>query len=153
MSSCKPKSSCDAVYNQEFKTKMLAAGWTHLNDIYEFEAFRSVHRKEMLIMVVPVLPPLVPSMMTIDLGEYSVVADMPTRFQYATTGLYFRETSLSSLLGDGTHMNEDSWFEQYAILGQIHSEASATAPKTLMSIVGVKSFAERYLAMNQLLCR
>lgn len=127
MSSCKPKLLYDTTYNQEFKTRMLVAGWTHLNDIYEFEAFRSVHRKEMLIMVVPVLPPLVPSMMTIDLGRYSVVADMPTQFQYATTGLYFRETSLSSLLGDGTHMNEDSWFEQYALLGQIHNESLAAA--------------------------
>ena len=127
MSSCKPKSLADTVYNQEFKTKMLAAGWTHLNDIYEFEAFRSVHRKEMLIMVVPVPPPLVPSMMTIDLGQYSVVADMPTRFQYATTGLYFRETLSGNSFGDLHHMNEDYWFEQYALLGQFHSESLAAA--------------------------
>ena len=127
MTSCKSKSPADTVYNQEFKTRMLAAGWTHLNDIYEFEAFRSVHRKEMLIMVVPVSLPRVPSMTTLDLGAYSVVADMPTRFQYADTGLYFRESSLSSLLGDVSHMNEDSWFEQYALLGQIHNESLAAA--------------------------
>ena len=135
MSSCKPKSSYDAVYNQEFKTKMLAAGWTHLNDIYEFEAFRSVHRKEMLIMVVPVSAPLVPSMVAIDLGKYSVVADMPTRFQYATTGLYFRETPFGNSFGDIRHMNEDCWFEQYAILGQIHKEAHAIAYESMLASV------------------
>ena len=131
MSSCKSKSLYDTTYNQEFKTRMLAAGWTHLNDIYEFEAFRSVHRKESLIMVVPVPLPLVPSMMTIDLGAYSVVASMPTRFQYATTGLYFRET----LSGNSF----DDWFEQYAILGQIHKEAQAIAyESTLASVVSTE---------------
>ena len=114
-------------YIQEFKIRMLAAGWTHLNVIYEFEAFRSAHRKEMVVMVAPVLPPLVPSMTAIDLGECSFVASMPTQFQHATFGLYFRESSLSSLLGAGAHMNEDSWFEQYALLGQIHNESLATA--------------------------
>ena len=98
MAFCKPKPAYEAVYNQEFKIRMLAAGWTHLNDIYEFEAFRSAHRKEMVVMVAPVLPPLVPSMTAIDLGECSVVASMPTQFQHATFGLYFRESSLSSLL-------------------------------------------------------
>ena len=131
MSSCKSKSPYDTTYNQEFKTRMLAAGWTHLNDIYEFEAFRSVHRKESLIMVVPVPLPLVPSMMTIDLGAYSVVANMPTRFQHATTGLYFRET----LSGNSF----DDWFEQYAILGQIHKEAQAIAyESTLASVVSTE---------------
>ena len=131
MSSCKSKSLYDTTYNQEFKTRMLAAGWTHLNDIYEFEAFRSVHRKESLIMVVPVPLPLVPSMMTIDLGAYSVVANMPTRFQHATTGLYFRET----LSGNSF----DDWFEQYAILGQIHKEAQAIAyESTLASVVSTE---------------
>ena len=125
MSSCKSKSPYDTTYNQEFKTRMLAAGWTHLNDIYEFEAFRSVHRKESLIMVVPVPLPLVPSMMTIDLGAYSVVANMPTRFQHATTGLYFRET----LSGNSF----DDWFEQYAILGQIHKEAQAIAYESTLA--------------------
>ena len=131
MSSCKSKSLYDTTYNQEFKTRMLAAGWTHLNDIYEFEAFRSVHRKESLIMVVPVPLPLVPSMMTVDLGAYSVVANMPTRFQHATTGLYFRET----LSGNSF----DDWFEQYAILGQIHKEAQAIAyESTLASVVSTE---------------
>ena len=131
MSSCKSKSLYDTTYNQEFKTRMLTAGWTHLNDIYEFEAFRSVHRKESLIMVVPVPLPLVPSMMTIDLGAYSVVANMPTRFQHATTGLYFRET----LSGNSF----DDWFEQYAILGQIHKEAQAIAyESTLASVVSTE---------------
>ena len=131
MPSCKSKSLYDTTYNQEFKTRMLAAGWTHLNDIYEFEAFRSVHRKESLIMVVPVPLPLVPSMMTIDLGAYSVVANMPTRFQHATTGLYFRET----LSGNSF----DDWFEQYAILGQIHKEAYAIAyESTLASVVSTE---------------
>ena len=131
MPSCKSKSLYDTTYNQEFKTRMLAAGWTHLNDIYEFEAFRSVHRKESLIMVVPVPLPLVPSMITIDLGAYSDVANMPTRFQYATTGLYFRET----LSGNSF----DDWFEQYAILGQIHKEAQAIAyESTLASVVSTE---------------
>ena len=127
MSSCKSKSLYDTTYNQEFKTRMLVAGWTHLNDIYEFEAFRSVHRKESLIMVVPVPLPLVPSMMTIDLGAYSVVANMPTRFQHATTGLYFRET----LSGNSF----DDWFEQYAILGQIHKEAHTIAYESTLASV------------------
>ena len=139
MSSCKSKSPYDTTYNQEFKTRMLADGWTHLNDIYEFEALRSVHRKEMLIMVVPVPMSLVPSMMTIDLGEHSVVANMPTRFQYATTGLYFRETLSGNSFGDIRHMNEDGWFEQYAILGQIHKEAQAIAyESTLASVVSTE---------------
>ena len=133
MPSCKSKSLYDTTYNQEFKTRMLAAGWTHLNDIYEFEAFRSVHRKESLIMVVPVPLPLVPSMMTIDLGAYSVVASMPTRFQYATTGLYFRETLSGNSFGGIRHMNEDGWFEQYAILGQIHKEAQAIAYESTLA--------------------
>lgn len=131
MPSCKSESRYNIAYNQEFKARMLAAGWTHLNDIYEFEAFRSVHRKESLIMVVPVPLPLVPSMMTIDLGAYSVVANMPTRFQHATTGLYFRET----LSGNSF----DDWFEQYAILGQIHKEAQAIAyESTLASVVSTE---------------
>lgn len=124
MSSCKSKSLYDTTYNQEFKTRMLAAGWTHLNDIYEFEAFRSVHRKEMLIMVVPVPMSLVPSMMTIDLGEHSVVANMPTRFQHATTGLYFRETLSGNSFGDIRHMNE---------VGQIHKEAQAIAYESTLA--------------------
>ena len=139
MPSCKSKSLYDTTYNQEFKTGMLAAGWTHLNDIYEFEAFRSVHRKESLIMVVPVPLPLVPSMMTIDLGAYSDVASMPTRFQYATTWLYFRETLFGNSFGGIRHMNEDGWFEQYAILGQIHKEAYAIAyESTLASVVSTE---------------
>ena len=135
MAFCKPKPAYEAAYNQEFKIRMLAAGWTHLNDIYEFEAFRSAHRNEKLLVVGTVMPPTAPHIALVDCTESADVNSVSSKFTACSDGLFVKPSALSVELPAQYHINDKSWFEQYALLGQIHKEASTIADRTSATIV------------------
>jgi hypothetical protein len=123
------------VYNGEFKTRMLAAGWIHLNDIYEFEAYRSSHRNEKLLVVGTTVPPTAPHIALVDGTESADVNSVSSKFTVCSNGLFVKPSALSVEFPAQYHINANSWFEQYALLGQIHKEAHAIAYESMLASV------------------
>ena len=124
-----------ALYIQEFKTRMLVAGWIHLNDIYEFEAYRSSHRNEKLLVVGTVMPPTAPHIALVDGTESADVNSVSSKFTACSNGLFVKPSALSAEFPAQYHINDKSWFEQYALLGQIHKEAHAIAYESMLASV------------------